>query len=94
MPFATLPISQYPGFLLENQRLRGRACFIIPDFRLRLNIQRVIFYKKFLSLVEITNVILKNRQCCKRRDFRKIAIFNHKFNNKKLSKLDEFGILG
>ena len=29
-PFATLPISQYPGFLLENQRLRGRACFIIP----------------------------------------------------------------
>ena len=30
-PFATLSqISQYPGFLLENQRLRGRACFIIP----------------------------------------------------------------
>jgi hypothetical protein len=29
-PFATLPISQYLGFLLENQRLRGRACFIIP----------------------------------------------------------------
>ncbi len=25
--------------------------------------QRDIFYKKFLSLVEITNVILKNRQC-------------------------------
>ena len=29
-PFATFPISQYPGFLLENQRLCGRACFIIP----------------------------------------------------------------
>jgi hypothetical protein len=43
-------------------------------------------------LVEITNVILENRQCCKRRNFRKIAIFNHKFNNEKLPKLDELGI--
>ena len=29
-PFATLPISQHPSFLFKNQRLRGRACFIIP----------------------------------------------------------------
>ena len=56
----------------------------VLEFRLRLNIQRDIIYKKFLSLVEITNVILKNRQCWKRRNLRKIAIFHHKFNNEKV----------
>jgi hypothetical protein len=28
---------------------------------------------------------LRNRQCCERRNFRKIAFFNHKFNNEKIA---------
>ena len=80
--FATLPFLNIPGFFSKTSDfVVGR----VLEFRLRLNIQRDIFYKKFLSLVEITNVILKNRQCCKRRNFRKIAIFNPKFNNEKVS---------
>jgi hypothetical protein len=74
--------SEYPGFLLENQRLRGRA-----SFRISAEIKYTAWYilQEVLSLVEITNVILKNKQCCKRRNFRKIAIFNRKFNNEKVS---------
>ena len=73
-PFAALPISQYHVFFSKT------SFFVVGQvlsFQLRLNIQRVILQDVFITGREITNVILTNRHCCKRRNFRKIAIFNH-----------------
>ena len=39
-------------------------------------------------------VILRNKQCCERRNFQKIAISIINLTMKKLPKLDEFNILG
>jgi hypothetical protein len=85
--FRKLRLFQHCQFLNIPVFFSKTSDFVVGrvlEFRLRLNIQRDIIYKKFLSLVEITNVILKNRQCWKRRNLRKIAIFHHKFNNEKV----------
>ena len=51
-PFATLPFSQYGGFLLENQWFCGRTCFKLPVEVKYGWILSVFYYKMFLSLVE------------------------------------------
>ena len=66
----------------------------VLEFRLRLNIQRDIFYKKFLSLVEITNVILKIGNVAKGAIFEKLRFSIVNLTMKKFSKLDKLGILG
>jgi hypothetical protein len=43
--------------------------------------QCVLLQDFFITCRENTNVILTKRQRYERRNFRKIAIFNHKFNN-------------
>ena len=43
------------------------------------------FTRFFIAGRENANVILSKRQLCERRNFRKIAIFNHNFKNEKIA---------
>jgi hypothetical protein len=43
------------------------------------------FTRSFITGREKTSVILRNRQCCERHNFQKIAIFNHKFKNENIA---------
>jgi hypothetical protein len=45
----------------------------------------VLLQEVFITGREKTSVILRNRQCCERRNFKKIEIFNHKFKNEKIA---------
>ena len=90
-PFATLPFWQYHVCILSTSDKKSckRKLTILNlsrKFKTRFSTKSQIFEKK--------TVKLRNRQCCEGRNFRKIAIFNHKFNNEKLPKLDELGIEG
>jgi hypothetical protein len=43
------------------------------------------FTRFFITGRENANAILSKRQRCERRNFRKIAIFNHNFKNEKIA---------
>jgi hypothetical protein len=74
----------------------GTFVIFLPVIKTSCKITRCIFnlsrnYKTrptatSKSLVfEKKTVKMRNWQCCKRRSFRKIAIFNYKFNNEKIA---------
>ena len=60
----------------------------VLNFRLRFNMVNYAvcsFTRIFITGRENARVILSKRQRCERRNFRKIAIFNHNFKNEKIA---------